>query len=71
MGKRITAPDTLDTVQHLIAQLQSEGWGLASLHHDVEYVSIPDRRRQLPVAARVVIEFTPAHADVLDLHAGS
>lgn len=58
MGKRIDAEDTVDLATHFLHRLQAEGWGVASIEHQVEYQSVGARK--LPVGATVLVRLVPA-----------
>lgn len=59
MGKRIDTPDTLDPVLGLLMRLQAEGWGLASLSHDIDYAAPGEHARRIPVGGTVTVRLVP------------
>lgn len=60
MPKRLDAEDTVDSAIGFLRTLQSEGWGLRSLEHHIEYVAIKTGSRKLPVEATVTVRLVPS-----------
>lgn len=60
--RRIDAQDTVDTVIHMLAQLQSEGWALSSLSTDVDYAQVGKKSAILPTETCIYICLRPVVA---------
>lgn len=60
LGKRIDSSDTIDEATHYLHRLQSAGWGLQSIEHEIEYGSASPKSPKLPIRATVTIRLIPA-----------
>ena len=57
--RRIDAPDTIDFAIHYLLKLQSEGWGLAELEHEIDYGKPGKKTVHVPVGAVLKIRLIP------------
>lgn len=60
MGKRLSAEETVDPVIHFLSRLQSEGWGVAQMTHEVIYGTPGKSGLKLPIEATVTVRLVPA-----------
>jgi hypothetical protein len=58
-NKKIDAGDTIDSATHYLHKLQSEGWTLQHLDHELEYAKSRNGGPKLLVASKVIIRLIP------------
>ncbi len=46
---RVETPDTIDNAIHLLAALQSEGWGIDHMEESVEYDTKAKSGKRIPI----------------------
>lgn len=60
MGKqKIDSSDTVDTATHFLHRLQSEGWAVKRLEHDIEYGQSTRNGPRKVIRAVVIVELIP------------
>ena len=58
-SKHVDPGDTIDGATHYLHKLQSEGWTLQKLDHELEYAESRKNGPKLLVASKVIIRLIP------------
>jgi hypothetical protein len=58
-NKKIDVGDTIDSATHYLHKLQSEGWTLQKMDHELEYSQSRKDGPKLLVASKVIIRLIP------------
>ena len=57
--RRMDAVDTIDTATNYLHRLQSDGWALESIEHNIEYAELSKKGPLLPIGAELTIRLIP------------
>jgi len=59
MAKKVETGDTIDSATHYLHKLQSEGWTLSELSHELEYAKARKDGPKLLIGSTLIIKLVP------------